>query len=255
MKRLLALATAALTFGSAQVQAQQPLAFVACPILRDTATVPCWLAEYKGELYSLDESYPPSLGHQALIEGAPTEARRCGGKVLTNLRISIRPDRDPSCDTILPATDVQTADRPQGSPSSNAPATQASVAAPPTPLTARVGTQRFEVLYDFDWQTPGRDVGVIQEAAAYARANPKAEVHVAGFRASVRLADRRVLSEEESIGLRRARELVETLVTLGVDRTTILVVDNAAADLGDHTRRRATIDVVMGGSPDEHSER
>ena len=25
--------------------------FVACPIVRDTASVPCWLAEYDGELY------------------------------------------------------------------------------------------------------------------------------------------------------------------------------------------------------------
>jgi hypothetical protein len=27
--------------------------FVACPIVRDTASVPCWLAEYEGELYFL----------------------------------------------------------------------------------------------------------------------------------------------------------------------------------------------------------
>ena len=27
--------------------------FVSCPIIRDTASVPCWLAEYEGELYFL----------------------------------------------------------------------------------------------------------------------------------------------------------------------------------------------------------
>ena len=27
--------------------------FVACPIVRDTASVPCWLAEYEGEMYFL----------------------------------------------------------------------------------------------------------------------------------------------------------------------------------------------------------
>lgn len=256
MKRLFALGAAALTFGAGQAQAQQSLAFVACPILRDTAAAPCWLAEYKGELYSLEGSSasPPSLGHQALIEGAPTEARRCGGKVMTNLRISIRPDRDLACDTILPATDAyQVADRAQGAEAVNArPAP--SAAGPPPGSPPRVGTQRFEVLYDFDWQTAGRDVGVIQEAAAYAKANPKAEVHVAGFRAAVRLAGGQVLTEAESIGLRRSRELVETLVTLGVDRATILVADNAAPELGDHTRRHAFIDVTLGGSPEEHSE-
>ena len=27
--------------------------FVSCPIVRDTASVPCWLSEYDGELYFL----------------------------------------------------------------------------------------------------------------------------------------------------------------------------------------------------------
>jgi hypothetical protein len=255
MKRLLALGVAAMTFGAAQAHAQQSLAFVACPILRDTATAPCWLAEYKGERYSLDDpsASPPSLGHQALIEGTPAEARRCGGKVMTNLRISIRPDRDPACDTILPAAD---ADQVAGGARVPEPAAgpAPSAAGPPAASAPRVGTQRFEVLYDFDWQTAGREVGAIQEAAAYAKANPKAEVHVAGFRAAVRLAGGQVLSEAESIGLRRSRELVETLVTLGVDRATILVADNPNPELGDHTRRHAFIDVTLGGSPEEHSE-
>ena len=47
--------------------------FVACPIVRDTASVPCWLAEHDGELYFLtlqtDVSSPvtpPWLGHRVL---------------------------------------------------------------------------------------------------------------------------------------------------------------------------------------------
>ena len=63
--------------------------FVACPIVRDTSTVPCWLAEYKGELYFLtlqtDVSAPvnpPQLGHQVLVEGVVSdEPRICGGIV------------------------------------------------------------------------------------------------------------------------------------------------------------------------------
>lgn len=258
MKRILCLATAALTFGSAQAQAQQPLAFVACPIMRDTATVPCWLAEYRGQLYSLatqDGSSaqidPPALGHQALIEGTPTSETRCGGKVMTNLHISIRPDRDPLCDTILPATDAfQNTDKAlDPGPGGSAPPASVAATAPP-----RVGSQRFEVLYDFDWQTAGRNTSIIQEAVAYARANPKAEVHVSGFRAAVQLADKRVLTEEDSIGLRRSRDLVETLVTLGLERGPILVADNPVPDLGDYTRRRALIDIVMQGGDEPDSE-
>jgi hypothetical protein len=33
---------------AAQAQDDRMLSFVACPILQDTATVPCWLAEHEG---------------------------------------------------------------------------------------------------------------------------------------------------------------------------------------------------------------
>ena len=58
------------------VSAQQRANFVSCPIVRDTASVPCWLAEHDGELYFLtlqsDVSAPvtpPWLGHRVLVEG------------------------------------------------------------------------------------------------------------------------------------------------------------------------------------------
>src|SRR5208283_3530544 len=61
--------------------------FVACPIVRDTKTVPCFLAEYEGELYYLgiqqditSEFHPPQLKHEVLVEGQVAEAPRvCGG--------------------------------------------------------------------------------------------------------------------------------------------------------------------------------
>jgi hypothetical protein len=62
------------------------ISFVACPILQDTDTVPCWLAEHDGELYFLgiqtDASgwSPPWQGHQVLVEGSVTDNPRvCGG--------------------------------------------------------------------------------------------------------------------------------------------------------------------------------
>jgi hypothetical protein len=69
----------------------------------------------------------------------------------------------------------------------------------------------------------------------------------------VKLTGGAVLTEDEAIGLRRARELADTMKTLGLDKATILVVDNPVPDLGDHTRRRAVIEVTLGGS-DDHSE-
>jgi hypothetical protein len=254
MRRLLALATAALTFAAAQAQAQQPLAFVACPMLRDTATVPCWLAEYKGELYYISAqgadagASPPALGHQALVEGAPTGETRCGGKVLGGLHVSVRPDRS-ACDTIIPASE---AFRIAEEPTASAPAAAGSAPAPPP--EERKGTQRFEVFYDFDGQFASRGAAVIAEAAAYSKANPKAEVHVTGFRAAVKLTGGAVLTEDETIGIRRARELVDTLVTLGLERGLILVVDAAVPEIGDHTQRHAYIDIVMGGGDEPNSE-
>jgi hypothetical protein len=87
MRRVIA--CAALLVGSAGSWAASPPAnhrnFVACPIVRDTSTVPCWLAEDKGETYFLtiqtDVSAPvtpPWLGHRVLVEGVVSnEPRIC----------------------------------------------------------------------------------------------------------------------------------------------------------------------------------
>ena len=91
--------------------AQQQRNFVSCPIVRDTASVPCWLAEYDGELYFLtlqtDVSAPvtpPWLGHRVLVEGTvSTEPRICGGIVLEPVVLSVMPELDASCNTLLPA--------------------------------------------------------------------------------------------------------------------------------------------------------
>ena len=89
--------------------------FVACPIVRDTASVPCWLAEYDGELYFLtlqtDVSAPvtpPWLGHRVLVEGtaARDRPRICGGVVLEPVVLSVLPELDAACNTaVLPAED------------------------------------------------------------------------------------------------------------------------------------------------------
>ena len=87
--------------------------FVSCPIVRDTPSVPCWLAEYDGELYFLtlqtDVSAPvtpPWLGHRVLVEGtvARDRPRICGGVVLEPVVLSVLPELDASCNTpVLPA--------------------------------------------------------------------------------------------------------------------------------------------------------
>lgn len=85
--------------------------FVACPIVRDTDTVPCWLAQYEGQTYFLtiqtDVSSPvnpPWLGHKVLVEGTVSnEPNICGGIVLKPVTLSVMHELDGSCNTILPA--------------------------------------------------------------------------------------------------------------------------------------------------------
>jgi hypothetical protein len=87
--------------------------FLACPIVRDTKTVPCWLAETDGETYFLGIQedtgaawYPPQLGHRVLVEGTiSNEPRVCGGVVLKPVVTSVMPELDASCNTMLPAED------------------------------------------------------------------------------------------------------------------------------------------------------
>jgi hypothetical protein len=102
---------------AASAQAAQPdpslRNFIACPIVRDTASVPCWLAEYDGELYFLtlqtDVSAPvnpPWLGHRVLVEGKRSDkARICGGIPLEPVRLSVIAESDASCNQLLPAED------------------------------------------------------------------------------------------------------------------------------------------------------
>ncbi len=82
---------ALVTLASAQAAFAQDnnISFVACPILQDTNTVPCWLAEHEGELYFLGIQTdaggwsPPWQGHKLLVEGEVTaNPRVCGGIVL-----------------------------------------------------------------------------------------------------------------------------------------------------------------------------
>ncbi len=103
-KLLLALALVPATFA-------QPRSFVACPIVRDTKTVPCFLAEYEGETYYLTiqqdiqaELYPPQLLHEVLVEGTVAPGPRiCGGIPLKPVKLSVLPELNLSCNTILPA--------------------------------------------------------------------------------------------------------------------------------------------------------
>ena len=233
--------------------------FVACPIVRDTQTVPCWLAEHGGELYYLGiqtdvsaDFHPPLLGHRVLVEGAVKDAPRiCGGIVLEPVKVSPLPELDGTCNTILPAEDRYTvpfAPRPPG-PSGGRLAfetAQAPAGAPPPP-EALTGPQEFTIQYDFDMLIVGRHSAVLTRILDYAQTSGARRIAITGYRGATLLSDGSVLTEGEDLAEKRAREIARLLARAGLS-TEMLTVDwsteLAPADgVDDWVMRRALVSV------------
>jgi hypothetical protein len=200
--------------------------FVSCPIVRDTPTVPCWLAEYHGELYYLGiqtdvsaEFHPPLLGHKVLVEGTVKDAPRiCGGIVLEPLKISPLAELDGTCNTILPAEEQYTvpfAPRPPG-PSGGRLAFDAPPGTPraaPAPLT---GAQDFTLYYDFDVGVGGRHSSTLSRIYEYASSQRNAKLAIACQRGAVLISDGTSLTEREDLPVIRAQELAKLLHGAGI---------------------------------------
>lgn len=212
--------TAALAVAiSAQGVAQEPgLAFVTCPIVRDTSTVPCWLVEYEGELYYLGIQIdsqaalrPPLLGHKVLVEGTPTSKERiCGGIPLEPLQTSPLPELSPECNTMLPAEDRF--DLPFEPPRPPGPGRRPLVfIAPQEPPEPPFEARTFDVPYDFDALVDSRHSRWLRNIATYARQIDAGTVSINGFRSATELTEGGHLAEQEGIGERRAKQLAELL--------------------------------------------
>ena len=240
-------------------QAPTVQAFVACPIVQDTKTVPCWVSEYDGERYYLGiqtdisaEFHPPYLGHQVLVEGTvSTEPRICGGIVLKPVRVSPLPEFDSSCNTILPAVDQYTvpfAPRPPG-PSGGRLAFQG---APPSPAPAQtrsspVGPREFVLQYDFDNGVMGRHAGTLGQIENHARAIKATRIRITGYRGATKLSNGKTLIEREGIAEARAEEIASLLKEAGLITLSIDVSSppNPEAATGiDDWRSRRTVVVV-----------
>lgn len=229
--KLRALAVGTIAMAPALLCAAPPagtrISFVSCPIVRDTRSVPCWVSDHDGTRYYLTiqsdvsaEVQPPMLGHQVLVEGVVSDAPAiCGGVVLSQVRLSVMPERDANCNTLLPADDRYTIDfnpRPPG-PSAGRlafdPAPRGSAAPPPPPK----GPQRIEVHFDFDrgvsFRHPAQLVAVLETA----RQIGAKRLEVTGMRGAHRLSDGTLLRESPSIGQRRAEEIAHLLAGAGLD--------------------------------------
>lgn len=237
------------------VGAQQPTNFVSCPIVRDTASVPCWLAEYNGELYFLtlqtDVSAPvtpPWLGHRVLVEGAVSaEPRICGGIVLKPVHLSVL-ESDASCNTMLPAEERYNLTfeppRPPG-PSGG----RLAFDNPPSPRPAApaASPREFVVSYPFDGLVGFNHAGLLTEILQLARAVSAREIEIVGYRGSVRLSNGQTMVEEPAIGKKRAEQVAMLLKGANLTAPAYKVSwrEEAAAATGvdDYLARRVVVTV------------
>ena len=253
IRQLTALAAGIAAIASASALAQD-LAFVTCPIIKDTPSVPCWLAEYGGELYYMgvqsDVSAPfspPWLGHEALVEGtpSPTGERICGGVVLEPVKVSVMPEMAPECDTMLPAEPGYVLPfeprRPPGPSNGRLAFTPPEPPpAPQPPFEAR----SFPIYFPFEGSVNFQTPGVLREIQDYAEAIGATRIRVTGHRAAVRLTGGEVLEEREGLAEKRAREVSAMFRGLIPTVTSVETVVQDEAQIGDHTARRVDVVVV-----------
>jgi hypothetical protein len=259
------LVAAALVCGAAgRADAQESRRnFVSCPIVRDTASVPCWLAEYEGGLYFLtiqsdvtSPVTPPWLGHRVLVEGVVSnEPNICGGIVLKPVHLSVMPEPDASCNTMLPAEERYNLTfeppRPPGPSKGRLAFDNAPPPARPSPA-ALPPTKEFIVPYDFDALVGFNHARVLTDVLAFARTVNAADIEIVGYRGAARLSNGQVMAEEADMGKRRAEQLAMLLqgANLKSPSYTVTWRDESAKATGvdDYAIRRAVITVHAGGA-------
>jgi hypothetical protein len=230
--------------------------FVACPVVRDTQSVPCWLAEYDGELYFLtlqtDVSSPvtpPWLGHRVLVEGtvADDRPRICGGVVLEPVVLSVFPELDAACNTpVLPAEDRYNLTfeppRPPG------PSAGRLAFAGGAPLAPAEPPRAFSMRYDFDGLVVFRHAGELTAILDAARAHNARRIAIKGYRGAVLLSNGTTLTEQPELARRRAEQVAGLLRGAGltdVDYEVEWQDDPGAADgLNDAALRRVVVELA-----------
>lgn len=229
--------------------------FVSCPIVRDTKTVPCFLAEYEGETYYLgiqqditSDFHPPQLKHEVLVEGRVAAGPRvCGGIPLQPVSISVLKEVNLACNTLLPpepGMDAPPASRGPGPSSRRSEGGSESGRTPRDPLTGR---QEFTVLYAFnDDYLEYAANQVVTEAAAYAKRIGASSVKVSGYRATTLLSNGDRLVEKAGLAEKRAQNITTLLRGLGLSQ--LMTEWSKEAEPGDGmtdpSRRRVTIVVT-----------
>ena len=214
--------------------AAQQRSFVTCPIVRDTKTVPCFLAEHEGETYYLTvqqdisaDLYPPQLLHEVLVEGTVVPGPRvCGGIPLKPVKLSVLPEINLACNAILPAEpgiEAPPTRRPAG-PSTRQPAAAAAPRETPERFTPPFQEREWKIFYDFDSSFLfSRDTRLVSQAAQFAIAAKAKTVEITAQRGAALLSNGRILTENEALAAQRAEKVADLLRGLGTDSASVKI--------------------------------
>jgi len=258
---LAGLALAAPALAQQSSQAQPPADqrnFLACPVVRDTSTVPCFLAEFDGELYFLGiqvdtgaDWYPPQLMHQVLVEGRVVDGPRvCGGIPLEPIVTSVMPEIDASCNTLLPAEPGIVAPHGERGPGPSSERREdRPPASPPPAITPPYQARDFTVPFDFDSDTISlKRTPIVAAALRYFQETSATHVEVTSYRGATLLSTGETLVESPIIAERRAKKVQGLLEGLGVPADALTVTWTAepepADGVDDHLSRRIVIAVT-----------
>jgi hypothetical protein len=179
------------------------------------------------------------------------EPRICGGIVLKPVHLSVLPERDTSCTTILPAEDRYNLTfeppRPPGPSRGRLAFDPGPTAAPRREASAMPATREFVVSYAFDGLVAFNHSGLLSEVLAFAKAVNARSVEIVGHRGAVRLSNGQTMVEAASIARRRAEQVATLLRGANLTSPEYIVrwqdEPSEADGVDDHLMRRTVITV------------
>lgn len=234
------------------------ISFVACPVVRDTTTVPCWYGEYRGVNYFLGiqqdigaDWYPPQLKHKVLVEGIISDEQVCGATKLDDIHTSVLPELSLECNTILPAEPSILAPHAERGPGPNneEPGNRPPRPRPP-PIRPPFSKREFTLYYDFEGvQIYNREFTALRQAINYATASKAKSLNAIVYRGSALLSSGETIYETEDRVRERALGIEKWLASVDLsDKTKISVrIDQKpfkASGKNDYLNRRVELIVI-----------
>ena len=212
------------------------VAFVGCPVMRDMPLParPCWLAQDGDKLYFVGMQgdtfppaafYAPQLKHRVLVEAEEGEGEKvCGGLPLTHVKLSVLPELDVSCDTVLPSAGFAPGPEIRPSPPfrkgtglANDPSypRQKYQMPPPAQPPFDVKTFRLDFGFDDDFVHLPESF-IIQSAAAYFEQSHAGKLAIDVHRDRVELTNGTILEEGADVAQRRLDRMLNLFTTWGI---------------------------------------